>query len=626
MLEAMRPLGLLATCVLLAIFCIHCAEAAESAASDTAPTAHPLTADDLETFLDRFIPEQLSTRNIAGAVIVVVQGDEVLLSKGYGFADVQRRIAMSESTVVRPASISKLFTATAVMQLVERGQLDLDRDVNDYLDFHIPTPKGGVPVTLRRLLTHRAGFEMHLKDLFSAGTSTPPLGEWLPTSLPPRLFPNGDVPAYSNYGYGLAGHIVERVSGQRFEDYVSSHILQPLGMSRSTFAQPLPTELAAHVSHGYRISTAPPLPFFETITPPPTGGMSTTAADMGRFMRAVLSSPIENSIQITPQAPTPLLGLEEDYAAENRFFGKHGLSLAFISEVAWLPAADFGFFVSYNSTSDHFAPTALLNAIADRYFKQPAQPLPAMSSELADTTSFAGAYESTLRSDSSFMRLFGLLTQQIVVKALPGGKIQVGNFPGQLQQIEPRRFRSTDGLRVQFTTRGSSDFMHISAIPLAMEWERVPWHRDARVALPAVSASIAIILATLLAWPIASWIRRRRNLDFGNAPRDRREYRWVRIVLGVDVLVCLVVALLFAWLGDITRLNATLDPWLVALYIGAWLAVAGSAVPLWVALRFWRDRVGGGWSRIHHTLLAACCSIVAWFFVTWRIAGTTLNY
>ena len=611
MVNASRSLGLLAACVLLSFLGIQRTEAAE--------TPPPLSADDLQTFVDKFIPEQLAALNIAGAVVVVVHGDTVLLNKGYGFADVERRIPMSESTVVRPASISKLFTTIAVMQLVERGQLDLDRDVSDYLDFHVPTPQGGVPVTLRRLLTHHAGFEGHLKDLFGAGTAPPPLGAWLKASLPPRIFPHGDVPAYSNYGYGLAGHIVERVSGERFEDYVASHILQPLGMNQSTFTQPL-----SNVARGYKNATAPALPYFETITPAPTGGMSTTATDMSRFIKAILSSPTGNSIQITA-APTPFLGLEEDYAAGNRFLAKHGLALGFVSELAWLPGANFGIFVSYNSASALYAPAGLLDAVAERYFKQAAPAFLELRDELKDTTTFAGAYESTLRSESSFIRLFGLLTQQMVVTALPDGKIKVGPFSSELQQVEPGYFRAGD-LQVRFMHHRSGAFMHINAIPIAMEWERVPWHRDARVVLPVVLTSVAMITATLLAWPIAAWIRRRRNRTFGSTAQDQREYRWVRTVLGFHVLAGLIVAALSARLADLTRFNATLDPWLVALYACAWLAVLGTIIAIWIAVRFWRERVGSLWARLHHTLLALSCVIAAWFFVTWRIAGTTLNY
>jgi CubicO group peptidase (beta-lactamase class C family) len=159
---------------------------------------HEITDADLAAFIGPLIEVQLTRLKIAGAVVVVVKNGSTLFARGYGYADVESRRPMTaDKTLVRPGSISKLFTGIAVMQLVEQGKLDLDRDVNDYLDFHIPTPDGGVPVTLRRLMTHRAGFEEHAKDLFSANREPEPLGPWLARSLPRRLYPAGDVPAYS---------------------------------------------------------------------------------------------------------------------------------------------------------------------------------------------------------------------------------------------------------------------------------------------------------------------------------------------------------------------------------------------------------------------------------------------
>src|ERR1700730_6116683 len=163
-----------------------------------APAIHQLSASDLGAFLDPLMKGELARLKIAGAVVVVVKDDGILFARGYGYSDIQNQRPMTpDTTLVRPGSISKLFTGMAVMQLVEQGKLDLDRDVNDYLDFHIPTPDGGVPVTLRRLMTHRAGFEEHFKGLFSADRMPEPLGHWLARSLPRRLFPAGDVSAYS---------------------------------------------------------------------------------------------------------------------------------------------------------------------------------------------------------------------------------------------------------------------------------------------------------------------------------------------------------------------------------------------------------------------------------------------
>ncbi|HLW34038.1 MAG TPA: serine hydrolase domain-containing protein, partial [Chthoniobacterales bacterium] len=200
-----------------------------------------LTKQDLEPFFEALIPSQLRTKNLAGAVISVVKDGQVLLQKGYGYADVDaKKPVLPDQTLFRPGSISKLFTATAVMQLVEQGKLDLDRDVNGYIDFAIPKTYPE-PVTLRRLLTHTGGFEETLKNLFVGHESDlNPVGTYVANQLPARIFPPGKIPSYSNYGFTLAGYIVERVSGEKFERYVDNHILKPLKMNNSTFDQPLP--------------------------------------------------------------------------------------------------------------------------------------------------------------------------------------------------------------------------------------------------------------------------------------------------------------------------------------------------------------------------------------------------
>src|SRR5215469_3828078 len=211
------------------------------------PTPGPeLTKADFETFLDALILSQLRNRNIAGAVVSVVKDGQMLFQKGYGYADFEaKRPVLPEQTLFRPGSISKLFTATAVMQLVEQGKLDLDRDVNDYLDFAIPKTYPE-PVTLRRLLTHTAGFEETLKNLFVAHEGDlKPLRTYLVNQMPARIFPPGKIPSYSNYGFTLAGYIVERTSGEKFERYVDNHILRPLRMTNSSFDQPLSSQLAS---------------------------------------------------------------------------------------------------------------------------------------------------------------------------------------------------------------------------------------------------------------------------------------------------------------------------------------------------------------------------------------------
>src|SRR5436853_3244329 len=232
---------------------------------------HEMTAADVEAFLEGFMPMQLERENIAGAVVCIVKDGKVLFARGYGYSDVDKKTPVSvEDSLFRPGSISKLFTWTAVMQLVEQGKLDLDRDVNAYLDFKIPAtfPQS---ITLRNVLTHTTGFEETVKELFVPEDATPvPIKDYLPKHIPKRIFAPGVTPAYSNYAATLAGYIVERVSGRPFNDYVTENIFKPLKMSRSTFAQPLPPELKPFMSRGYKTGSDHPKPF-EVIIPAPAG-------------------------------------------------------------------------------------------------------------------------------------------------------------------------------------------------------------------------------------------------------------------------------------------------------------------------------------------------------------------
>ncbi|NUR22349.1 serine hydrolase domain-containing protein, partial [Frateuria sp.] len=247
-----------------------------------------LTAQDLGSFFDGLMPYALRRNDIAGGVVTVVKDGQVLFARGYGYADLDRRIPVSaERTLFRPGSTSKLFTWTAVMQLVEQGKLDLDRDVNAYLDFHIPDWHGK-PITLRQLMTHTPGFEDGARGLMPATPDEVDLQRYLKQRLPSRIFPPGELVAYSNYGCGLAGYIVQRVAGEPYAQYIERHILQPLGMEHSTFEQPLPPALAPTMSQGYlRASDGKPQPF-ELVDPAPAGAMSATATDMAKFMIAQL--------------------------------------------------------------------------------------------------------------------------------------------------------------------------------------------------------------------------------------------------------------------------------------------------------------------------------------------------
>jgi CubicO group peptidase (beta-lactamase class C family) len=603
-----------------------------------------LTEANLADAIDPGMAEWIGKHDGPGAVVVVVTRDGPVFARGYGYADIAaKRSFTPDATLVRPGSISKLFTAIAVMQLVDTDRLDLDRDVNDYIDFVVPTPAGGVPVTLRRLLTHRAGFEEHARGLFSRDPEPEPLGRWVARNLPRRLFPGGDVEAYSNYGLALAGYVVERVSGEPFADYMQRHILGPLGMNHSTFQQPLPDEFAPLMAKGYRTSDSPPLGFFETIAAAPAGGLSATAADMGRFIRALMKGGTLDGVRILPKArldemmapadPTPAgylgLGFFEIKVAGHDSIGHDGITMAFFSELRFFPEQGIGVFVSRDGIGRIKAARELpapVTVIARRFLPKVTEWGEALA-ERGDAD-VAGIYQSSRRADSSFTRLSALLAQ-IVVKVDNAGHVR--GFPAlwpygagfAWKRLERDLYQGPSGERVAFIDRGGSG--SYLARP-AIWYQRVPWSIDLRWIAPAFVASTAVVLLTLLGWPFATLWRYWRRRRWSEDSSDGRYHLAARMVLLVDAAVIAAVAVLFVKSADLTIFSDALDPLLLAIFGLAWLGVFGAIPVLLTAIRFWRKSVGSRWSRLHHALMAASCVMLGWFFLTFNIAGTTLTY
>ena len=223
-----------------------------SAETDRSPVNGPDDAREVETFFDELIPKQLREEHLAGATVAVVKDGRIVFAEGYGYSDRERQVpVVADETLFYPGSAGKLFTWTAVMQLVEEGELDLDADVNTYLDFKIPETYRE-PITMADLMTHTAGFEEQFAaQLAEDEQDVLPLREFLIRYMPERVYPPGEYSAYSNYGTALAGYVVERVSGEPYERYVTNNILKPLGMEHSAATQPLPADLAADLSKGY---------------------------------------------------------------------------------------------------------------------------------------------------------------------------------------------------------------------------------------------------------------------------------------------------------------------------------------------------------------------------------------
>ena len=591
---------------------------------------HELTRSDLEPFLDALLPAQLVNRDIAGAVVAVVKDGQVLLAKGYGYADFARKIPVdADKTLFRPGSIAKLFTATAVMQLVEQGKLDLDRDVNEYLDFAIPKTYPE-PVTLRRILTHTAGFEETLKNLFvPSAREMRPIRDYLIAAMPQRIFPPGAVPSYSNYGLTLAGYIVERTSGEAFEKYVEAHILDPLHMTRSTFAQPLPPTLESLMSKGYLAAAQGPKEF-EFVPASPAGALSATATDMTRFMLAFLAEgTLDGATILKPETVRAMQARQfevhpaihaigfiyMDYSMNgHRIVGHGGDTIYFHSDMMLLPDARVGLFISYNSQGSRpgGGRTEVNRAFLNRYFPdREVAPSPVdLKTAQADGAAVSGVYQGSRRGESSLLKVAAVLSQ-VAVNADANGVLTIEGVTSprgglkRWREIGPLLYREMDGPDLIAFRRDANgnvtDLLPAAPIHLA---QRVTGFASKKVLLPLIGASLGILLATLLLWPVAVIIRKRYARPLFSTKMDRALYLLSRVVCVLEIGVITLIAVPLSLTNkNIAYIGDGINPWLTAAHVMGWAATLGLIVLAIAAVRFWMVPGLGWWARLHATLL-----------------------
>lgn len=610
--------------------------------------AHEMTSADVSAFLDGFMPMQLQRENIAGAVVLVVKDGRVLFAKGYGYSNVDKKTPVSvDATLFRPGSISKLFTWTAVMQLVEQGKLDLDRDVNTYLDFKIPAtfPQ---PITLRNIMTHTPGFEEQIKDLINdEGSPVATLREHLVRHMPERIFPPGTTPAYSNYGAALAGYIVERVAKQPFNDYVAENIFKPLGMTRSTFVQPLPADLKPLMSSGYT-SGSGKAKSFEIVEEAPAGGLAATAADLSRFMIAHLQEgTLENAHILQPETARLMhsrkfgllpalngmcLGFYEESRNGHRIIGHGGDTVYFHSDLHLMPDAKLGFFVSYNSAGkgDISPRTALWSHFLDRYFPYtpPAVEKPASAS--ADAASVAGRYVSGRRSQTNFLKVTSML-DELAVTAEDNGEIKVDamkDFNGEIkkwQEISPLLYRAVNGQELLGFRRDAQGRLQLVPNFPAVVYQRASFLHDKKYNQPLLIGSLVIMALTLLFWPAGALIRRHYHQRLEMETPQRRGRLWIRLVCALNITFIAVLLQTFSNAGA-GSFSEKLDLHLNLIQAVGVLGAMGTVLVLIACLRAWRDPNQWVWAKVWNLLVLLACVGFTWFVLYWNMLDFSKNY
>lgn len=459
---AMRWFAVIALVFSLTIMPMSASLAKTEQADTVSADAGTIRLAGLSEFIDGVMAQQLATREVAGAIVSVVYKGKLVFSHGYGMQDVDRGIPVDgNKTLFRPGSVSKLVTWVALMQQVERGRVDLNADVNTYLDFEIPNIASRKPILVRNLMTHSAGFDDRFKSLYVRSPAEfVELRDYLSSGGPERVHEPGVEISYSNYSSVLAGYIVQRVSGEEFSDYVDKHIFGPLGMMSSTFREPLTGKNAENMALGYRFEdgrfVARPYEFIHNVAP--AGSVSATGPDMAKFMIALLNDGRYGSTRIlkpetlrlmretelknAPSLPGLGLGFIVLREAGPRLIGHGGNTQNFHSSLVLAPESDFGLFISETGgKGSHSGRTELQNAIIGRVFPQDTAPRWTQASSPPP----AGAYRINRRDYSAIAQP----QNDIIVSARGehGLLTVVSGVTTYWEQIGPNLYEQVTGAR-----------------------------------------------------------------------------------------------------------------------------------------------------------------------------------
>lgn len=435
------------------------------AQSNSTPQTRLNYPQELAAFLDNFFQQEMPKEHVPGAAVVLVKDGKILFSKGYGYADLENKIpVIPDKTLFRVGSISKLFTATAIMQLAEQNKLKLDDDVNNYLKHFQIENTYKKPITFAHLLTHTDGFDSGwgIGAFARNASQMTPLGDFIAKRLPPRIMPPGEVFLYSDVGMNLAGYLVEEISGIPFTQYIEQNILQPLDMRRSSFLQPLPSQLASDLAVGYKYKNGTyhrrPFVFSNTI---PGNALMATATDIAHFAIAHLQNGRYGNAQILNNASAKEMHRQHfshypgmvgsAYGFYSKVINKqqaiihNGRHAGYTTTFYLLPDQNLSFFVACNNNPSSL-PDNLVKQFFDHYYPvdKIIEPIPSrLPSSQTHLQKLSGTYRYNRYPHHTMEKLAAVFGEAPEVKVTAGSDGTLSLYVPEYKSIEikPRVFR-----------------------------------------------------------------------------------------------------------------------------------------------------------------------------------------
>lgn len=598
----------------------------------------------LSSYVDGVITSLRREHRLSALTLAVVKDDALWLAQGYGQADLAKdRPVTADQTLFRIGSVSKTFIWTAAMMLVERGRLDLDADVNSYLKSVRVNEAFGAPVTVRQLMHHRAGFEDSMRLFAVADDDKRSLSELLAEHQPQRVYAPGLRTSYSNWGAALAAQVVEDVSGEPYGDFLQREILDPLGMTATTWTAPgkLDKATQANLATGYkRDSGALDVQGYMQLGAYwPAGGIASTATDMSRWMRMHLNGGELDAVRLMraethdqmwtrayddrPGAADVAHGFQDRHYHGLRLLGHGGGTAAFLTQMVLVPELKLGIFMSQNGTYTRATISELPELIIDQVHGDSYQPeLTVAASEPGILTELNGSYLQNRRVFTSFAAVLALdATARVNARADDTVLLTVADNTTQYRRVGKERdlFESVDGARLAFIREGGN-VVALADGSGVHSFEKIGILGNPNTLFGAFAASVLLAFTTLLGF----WWRLGRGSKYGEG-----------VAAGLAATVSLLSSLcVFAFTTVLILLVVNLSNFDLASLAGnypseammqthfAGFAVAGAAAAMLLALLpAWTAKGWGLWRRLHFSIFALALALTAYLLWQWRVFG-----
>lgn len=580
----------------------------------------------LEVCLDDFFKQKMESRHIPGAVFVLVKDGKIIFHKGYGYSDVEKKINVKpDETIFRVGSVSKIFTATAAMQLNEKGKIDIHADVNKYLSLFKLENNYPEPVTMANLLSHTAGFRgRSIGSMTQNESNRIPLGEFLASNMPGRSLPPGRIINYSNHGFQLAGYLVEVVSGIPFAQYIDDNILHPLGMDKSSFI-PLP-RLLTYMAKGYSYADGGyndvPNDYSLSLISP-SGSLLSTADDMARFMIAQLQGGIfqdqrilnENTCnemqkrQFTndPRLPGTCYGFYEYQNYNKRAIFLDGDVTGFSSRMFLLPDQNTGFFVCSNSENSRLR-MQLTDTLMSHFFSDPEKPVTAnpVAGSKSNLTLLAGNYRN-LRIGLDYFDKFEEASALLTLSDKDiSGWIELEPFLFQLPNSKTR-------LLFKQNNEGKVTNLFIDSQQMPVSYERAEWYDTEMFIWIPYGFFSFVFLSSCVIWLFMYYIQRKRKPLVENC-RPARQVRMLLIFTVVlnFIFIASLAPSVYLFKDDFQFGMPIIIKILLVIPIVTTILTIGLSA---FSLSVWKNKYWNLKARLHYSLITlTCIGFILWLY------------